>query len=321
MDTRTLASWINVAQKAFNYPWETSPIHALARESVPQHAHGPLGWLLKSDINSTWALWYINGIVDTAAYEIDTRLSYAHFYREVRDALQEDHRGTPWDEISHLAKVVAQTAWPEIEFRRSIHRRKLTKKERSEIWSSQPNPRCYLCGYLFTAAARDRFLWVPDAPQVTPPIAVDFVRPRGLRSGDLLPQVDHIRPVAIGGETSMDNLRLACGWCNRKKSSHIDLYGTPSAYAGTFDHPNMGRISVPRPLWVVRLVKMRGRCEDYSGCKANIDNAELFVAPRRLSGAINPTNCAVYCDSHDPWRNQRFVGAKTYAQNFQKSRF
>ncbi|WP_438296502.1 HNH endonuclease [Streptomyces sp. HUAS TT7] len=152
-----------------------------------------------------------------------------------------------------------------------------------------------------------------------PAVAVDFVRPRGLKSVDLLPQVDHVRPVAIGGETAVENLRLACGWCNRKKSSHIEIYGAPSAYAGIFIHPTLGTISIPRPLWVVRLTKMRGRCEDPSGCNARLQNSELFVAPRRLSGAINPTNCAVYCREHDPWKRERFIGAGTYAQRFQKS--
>ncbi|MET8827686.1 HNH endonuclease signature motif containing protein [Streptomyces sp. NPDC004610] len=211
------------------------------------------------------------------------------------------------------------TAWREIEFRQIIARQRISRRVREEIWFSESRPRCYLCGYPFSRTARDRFLSIPNAPDIRPALAVDFVRPRGLKAVDLLPQVDHVRPVAIGGETSLENLRLACGWCNRKKSSHIEIYAAPSAYAGTFTHSTLGTVSVPRPLWVVRLTKMRGRCEDPSGCTARIENAELFVAPRRLSGAINPTNCAVYCSEHDPWRNERFVGSAAYQQKFQKS--
>lgn len=308
-----------MAQDTFSSPWDTDPIHALAGEVVPSLVHGPLGWLLKSDINSTWAIWYISGIVDAASFEEDATLSYAHFYKDVRDALQREHTTTPIDEVSQLAKTISMAAWQEIEFRRIIARQRISKSVREEIWHSESKPRCYLCGYLFSRTARDRFLRVPNAPALQPELAVDFVRPRGLKPADLLPQVDHVRPVAVGGETSLDNLRLACGWCNRKKSSHIEIYGAPAAYAGTLIHPNLGTLSVPRPLWVVRLTKMRGRCEDPSGCTARLENAELFVAPRRLSGAINPTNCAVYCDKHDPWRDVRFIGAAAYLQRFKKS--
>lgn len=40
-------------------------------------------------------------------------------------------------------------------------------------------------------------------------------------------EFDHVMPIALGGETSVDNLRLACGDCNRAKGSMSpqDYYG------------------------------------------------------------------------------------------------
>jgi hypothetical protein len=37
-------------------------------------------------------------------------------------------------------------------------------------------------------------------------------------------QIDHIRPVALGGQNETDNLQVLCGVCNRKKSAKFDPY-------------------------------------------------------------------------------------------------
>lgn len=38
------------------------------------------------------------------------------------------------------------------------------------------------------------------------------------------PQLDHVIPISKGGSDSRDNLRVACGECNRKKSDKIYAY-------------------------------------------------------------------------------------------------
>ncbi|WP_372494438.1 HNH endonuclease [Actinoallomurus purpureus] len=136
------------------------------------------------------------------------------------------------------------------------------------------------------------------------------MRPRGLHAVDLTIQIDHVRPVRAGGATDDENLRFACGWCNRAKSGHMQLYGASSWVNHRIQHPLLGWVSIPRPLWVVRMTQLRARCEDPSGCSATLATNELYVAPKRTTGAFNPSNCRIYCDVHDPWAGIRFVGEK-----------
>ncbi|MFI9633598.1 HNH endonuclease [Nocardia sp. NPDC051929] len=172
---------------------------------------------------------------------------------------------------------------------------------------NEPEPRCYLCGYCFKDSARDRFLGRPiDRPE--PLALVDFVRPRGRTSRDLCIEIDHVTPLAAGGNNEVENLRLACGWCNRVKSSHTNLFDTTSWALGKINHPTLGVVAIPQPLWVLRFVATRGRCESPTGCSARLANSEIFVAPRRRGGALTPTNLAAFCQRHDPWATERYIG-------------
>ncbi|MFI2375828.1 HNH endonuclease [Streptomyces sp. NPDC018964] len=312
MDTLGLGSWIESAQSALRSNWDTQGLRDFAARETPHTVLGPLGWLLKADINATWARWFIDGFADSAKYEINGDLSYAHLYEEIKDNLASEISDTPDDEVRELARRIAKAAWQEILFRRVIRRDGLSAEEKEELWfSNEPTPRCYLCGYAFSDLAKKKFLGrAAKGLKISPSLVVDFVRPRGRVSADLLPEVDHVRPVAAGGAASVENMRLACGWCNRYKSSHGQLYDVPSKYTARLRHPVLGEVSVPQPLWIIRVVGLRGRCEHREGCDAQVENAELFVAPRRPSGALAPSNCAAYCSEHDPWRDVRFVGTR-----------
>ncbi|WP_425465621.1 HNH endonuclease [Nonomuraea turkmeniaca] len=181
----------------------------------------------------------------------------------------------------------------------------MTLDTRRTLWFRELDPRCYLCGYKFTAGARDRFLRRSRSP-LTPPPLVDFTRPR-TKERHLLIEIDHMQAVAEGGTNELDNLSLACGWCNIVKGRRGSIFDVDSRPIGMLDHPTLGWLSVPQPMWVLRIVSMRGRCEHPSGCSANLANSELLVAPYSSRGALNPANTLVFCGEHDPWKDERLI--------------
>lgn len=302
--------WVADANSAIADPWSPGALQALAAKGVPDAVLGGSGWLLRSDAAATWARWYFEAFADTARYVDDDSLNFGPLYAQVRDGLRTAHHGAPDDEIADLARAVALAAWRDVRQRRSARRHRLSEPQREELWfREEPGVRCYLCGYLFTSHAKARFLRrVSRADPVALPLLVDFLRPRGRNARDVDAEADHVLPVAGGGPNDLDNLRIACGWCNRAKSRYAELYDAAAWSPATFDHPRLGKISLPQPLWVVRLVGVRKRCEWQGGCAARLAADELFLAPRRLSGALNPLNAAVYCAAHDPWASERFVG-------------
>jgi hypothetical protein len=105
---------------------------------------------------------------------------------------------------------------------------------------------------------------------------------------------------AAGGD-NVENLSLACGWCNRAKSAGISVYdveGRPRN-AG----PNgFGLTSLPQPFWVVRQLSLVRGCEHPGGCDRHAENAPMTLAPGMVGGAVNPHNIITTCLEHDPIR-------------------
>jgi hypothetical protein len=142
------------------------------------------------------------------------------------------------------------------------------------------------------------------------PAFVDAYRPRGVHENDLRIEIDHVIAVAAGGSQS-GNLRLACGWCNRHKSARQVVYDATSELR-ELSLSGRWTLRLPPAFWVVRLLALRGRCEDASGCSARSTNAELTVAPLIRTGAPTPTNLWVTCQKHDPLRERRLVAADVF---------
>ena len=118
--------------------------------------------------------------------------------------------------------------------------------------------------------------------------------------------------MAAGGEDD-ENLAFACGWCNSQKGARLTLYDI-GADDVVLKHPKLGRISVPRPFWIVRLLAIRGRCEWPGGCAKTTENSELTVAPRWVRGTMNPMNLQLTCAEHDPLGDNRLVSRKIWAK-------
>ena len=241
----------------------------------------------------------------------ETELAYAHVYADALGRLRQRAPDVPLDEVQAAARSIAGYAWRDIERRRLRRRKGISRDTRRNLWfAAEPAPRCYLCGYLFPDWARDRLLGesgLGTSGSFVPPLIVDFTRPRATQR-DFAIEVDHVTSVAVGGGSYEGNLRLACGWCNRVKSDRRNLYDAPAGYTGAVTLADLGHMPVPQPLWVLRLVATRGRCEAASDCTAAVHNSELFVAGRPGTVVLNPTSALVCCPDHDPWRTARYVG-------------
>ncbi|MEG8181218.1 HNH endonuclease [Nocardia terpenica] len=304
-----IGEFFAIVQDVIDNKWSDRAVKRLANRAIPDGILGDHGWLLRGDAAATWSQWFVESIVDLAPYVVDTTRNIGHLHQAVLNHFAQIAPNSPKDERQEHAKPLTRFAWQIVLSRRSRAREPISEALREALWSdSQPDPRCYLCGYQFTNQARDRFIGlVSGAP--TLPKFVDFTRPRGLRISHLQIEVDHVIPVADGGRTGIENLRLACGWCNSTKNRYSNIYDSARWSSGTFPHPLLGAVTIPQPLWVLRTVATRKRCEFSDGCPARIDNNELFGGPRHESGALSPSNIAAYCSEHDPWKDKRWVGA------------
>lgn len=308
MDVDKFSSFLRTAASTWGSAWSERALRKLASHAPSDHVLGENGWLLNADFSGTLARWYVDGLVDLSRYSEDSTKKFGHLYLEISRRLREDAPRAPEDELQAISRELTTLAWTEVEGRRGVPRPSFGLQWREYLWAiNEPEPHCYLCGHRFTDKARDRFLG-RSGERPEPLSLVDFTRPRGRTSRDLCIEIDHVRPLAAGGNNELDNLRLACGWCNRVKSSHTNLFDTTSWALGTINHPTLGIVAIPQPLWILRFVATRGRCESRGGCSTRVEDAEIFVAPRRRGGALTPTNLAAYCQRHDPWATERYVG-------------
>ncbi|MGW3031199.1 HNH endonuclease [Streptomyces sp. NPDC001178] len=313
MQPQEVGEFFAEIKKALDDNWSDEALKSLAKYTVPDVIAGNRGWLLRGDLSTVWGRWFIESLVDLAPFELDPALTIGHLHLPILTHVNSVSPQVPLDERKEYARVLTRFAWQLVLARRGRKRSAISAAMREELWAlSQPEPRCYLCGYEFGEEARDKFLGTSKGSPATP-LLVDFTRPRGVRAAQLCIEVDHVIPVAEGGETGVENLRLACGWCNSVKNRYTNIYDVIPWSAGIFEHPALGPVTQPQPLWILRTVATRRRCEAADGCTARIEEAELFAGPRNQGGALTPVNVAVYCEQHDPWRLDRWVGPKRLA--------
>ncbi|WP_354670069.1 HNH endonuclease signature motif containing protein [Streptomyces sp. S.PNR 29] len=310
MQPQEVGEFFAEIKKALDDNWSDEALKSLAKYTVPDVIAGNHGWLLRGDLSTVWGRWFIESLVDLAPFELNPALTIGHLHVPILAHINAVSPQVPLDERREYARVLTRFAWQLVSARRSRKRSAISAAVREELWAlGQPTPRCYLCGYEFSEEARDKFLGLSKSGPAVP-LLVDFTRPRGVRSAQLCIEVDHVVPVAEGGETGVGNLRLACGWCNSVKNRYTNIYDVIPWSVGIFEHPALGPVTQPQPLWILRTVATRRRCEAAEGCTVRIEDAELFAGPRNQGGALTPVNVAVYCEQHDPWRLDRWVGPK-----------
>ena len=219
------------------------------------------------------------------------------------------------DELRLAARAISEMVWDDIARRRLAGRRAIPQQIREDLWfAAEPEPRCYLCGY---RSARRLATAYSDAMGAGWLMSSQcWSTSRG--HADSTPATCRSRWTTShrwpGGATAAFNLRLACGWCNRVKSDRSSLYDAPARSQTVVTTRDLGDVAVPQPLWVLRIVATRGRCEDPTGCPARLDTHELFIAARSPSVTITPVNALVFCSNHDPWASARYVGSTSLAR-------
>lgn len=288
--------FLHAALHAPERRWEHEGVGQLARLRVPDAIFGNRGALLRADVHTLWAQWFLESLCDPEP-DIERDRGFAFIVRDVEIRVRELLRGVPERETRRMIDGVAHLVDREIERRRQARRMASNLDFRHTLIDlSGGTPRCWVCGYAFGGQAIDRFLsqrsTVPSLPQF-----VDIVKPRLVRR-DLEIEIDHVVPVAAGGREG-DNLRLACGWCNKSKSANRSLYDV-TASSETVTHPKLGMLSIPRPFWVVRFLAIQGQCEwaGNGGCSKSSKDTELTICPWHQPGAMNPANIRVTCSEH-----------------------
>lgn len=276
--------------------WEQQGVAHLARLRVPDAIFGSRGALLRADVHTLWAQWFLESLCDPEPY-LERENKFAFIVSDVAERVRAMLCDVPERESKRMIEVVAMLVDREVERRREARRIASNIDFRHTLIDlSRGQARCWVCGYAFEPWAIDRFLrhqtTVPPMPQF-----VDLAKPRLVRRDQEI-EIDHVVPVFAGGREG-DNLRLACGWCNKSKSANMSLYDVTSA-SETIVHPTLGRLTVPRPFWIVRFLAIHGECEwpGDGGCSKSTKNAELTVCSWHQPGAMNPANLRVTCSEH-----------------------
>lgn len=292
--------------------WRRDDLKALAGLAIPDVILERNHAVLRADAHALWLRWFLEGVCNPLRYVDDETKTIVDIHTDTLDRVNGLYPATPQPERQQLAEHISRHVMSEVERRRRVGRTHATTAQRRELVDNAGGkPRCWMCGFLFSQPAVDRFLRKAKGIDLDLPDFVDVIRPRGLIKRDIGIEVEHIVPVA-GGGGGMDNLALACGWCNASKGARTSIYDAharPPRSVFVLGGHQMHEL--PQPFWCVRLVAFRRSCEHVGGCTASVDNAELFIAPSDPRGSLNPSNLRVFCAAHDPYAAHRFHGQET----------
>ena len=288
--------------------WNRGFLEELARLLVPEGVLGRQKTLLRADIREQWARWFVESFADPRHYA-SKGAQYPRIFEDVYSVVQTRFTHLNRPEQESLASVAARTILASvIRLQESGSRKSITRREKLRLLDfAGRTPRCWICGATFSESAVDGFRGREggrEGGRASPPLYLDVLKPRGLFARDLSIEVDHILPRARGGSDELDNLALACGWCNRYKSSYTSIYdveGRPRTSSGS----RVRATSVPQPFWTVRLLATVRQCQHPDGCKYSAENSAVTVAPVYENGAMNPMNLRVTCYEHDPYKALR----------------
>ena len=259
--------------------------------------------LIAEDIAGHLALWKVLSICDPMRQD-----SFLAAYKTLRDGLV-DQFGLAHEVAQECASRLASALMKMFSERKQA-RRSLDRKVRAELLDMQVGPpRCWYCGVPFTGDQVDAFFG-GSRQASREPVFFDFVTPRGLSYRDLQIEVDHLNPFAKSGDEEVGNLRLACGWCNTRKSDFRNLFDVRGAIR-TFHHPAMGNMLVPLPFWSLRFLGTHRRC-DAIGCERSLATDHLYVGARVSGGAMVPGNLGAFCGDHDTLRRFRHLPRRAF---------
>jgi hypothetical protein len=305
MELRALTS---LAPLLSAIPWTVDVLHSTAASGkmLPASHNDDL---IEADSALVNAYWSVFAVLDPAQYS-QYKNSFPYLYQDLKERLPSIF-DVPTPEVRDAAFEIASFMAFELSRDRADHsRNQLDRIQRAELVDAAgPECRCWYCGYRFSDAVVAGFL-KSFKVELKPSLLVDFVTPRGVRGLDLRIEVDHVQPLAAGGADAIDNMRLACAWCNRGKSSFRLLFESVKN-ARIIRHPSLGTVTVPASFWAIRVCAARRRCEYPGGCVMTLATTQLMIGPWRSGGAMVPGNLAVFCGEHDPLKAYRLVSPES----------
>ena len=298
--------------------WSETSLRGMAAVHAPDALFGKNWSIVRGDALVMWARWFVASLINPSQFTNPEPGQYVKLYRSVNNLIDKRYVHSTASQRESLVEVLVQLVNTEIQRRKRTRRNSYDSVTKRELVDRAGSPaRCWICGHQFATVVVDRFLDDSCTSRIALPEFIDFLRPAGFTESDLSIQVDHVTPVSGGGDND-DNLRLACGWCNRTKSNHTNLYDVGSN-TYRFKHPKLGVLDLPQPFWVVRVLAITKECQhhDAPACKATTQNAQLYIAPLQ-EGAMTPPNLSCFCANHDPWRNHRFILKSEYENGMLK---
>ena len=306
MSLADVSAFVNALSDDASSIWRMEDLRKVALAPPPDVFLPRNAAVIKGDIYTLWVRWFVEGLCNPLRYVDDDGKSIIDVIQDLLARLDAIFPGEPQDEREELANRLGRRVMAEVLRQRNTKRVDATRAEKHDlIDASTCGARCWLCGYLFTQLAIDRFLG-RSRTALQPTSFVDILRPRGIHASDIRIEVEHVVPVTGGGGGS-GNLALACGWCNRHKGPRVSIYDSDARPPrSSYMLGGYAWHELPNPFWTVRLLALRKRCEHPGGCPATAKTAELFIAPSHHHGAPNPSNLHIFCGGHDPYATTRF---------------
>ena len=294
--------------------WDSVRIADLARSGLQDYLVLDKGALTSGEGLASCARWFANHLVDPGIYRSKTP-DYIEVFGDLISAIKASPLAS---RLSIESRVLASEIAPYVlaqakALNSKRKRQQISFEDRTLLLDlAGRTPRCWLTGYEFKQEAIDRYSNVGQARVAPLPYYVDLLRPIGLKHRDLAIQIDHVHPFSLGGEDVIGNLRLSCGWANSMKGSCVSIFDAPTTVVRP--RRNSSPVSsLPRPLWVVKLLGTISKCE-YPGCRRVAKNSTLTVRPINPKGSLVPTNLKIVCEIHDEMKNELVLPSKEVAE-------
>jgi HNH endonuclease len=317
MNFDAICSFLETTSARLETSWQVASLNQISERRVPDFITGRQDTVLRADINTLWTQWFIESICDPERF-VESYPGYAHIVHAVKIEVPSLFTNIEVSKHGELIKLISRLVEKEIQRRQMRNRIAFDSIIKDALWDVYGSePRCWICGYKFSQWAINKFLGRIISEEIPQPQFIDYLKPRGLVRRDFQIEIDHVFPLAGGGDDDLNNLRIACGWCNSHKSDRLSIYDV-AAKPSVIQHPRLGRVSIPHPFWSVRLLALHRRCEYGEGCEKTVENAELTVTSRHKEGSMNPVNLRVTCLDHDHFGSDRYISAALAQRLFKK---
>jgi hypothetical protein len=284
--------------------WDQGALTKISTILEPDVVLGARKTALRADIKSLWARWFVEGLYDPHKPKGH---NFTEIYSKVKRSINDFNAINTENNIS-IAKELTRVIYAEISQKQDANRIQFSQKQKETLLVlAGKEARCSICGYNFSSYAIDSFLNKDLYNELGRPLFIDYMTGHGAKKKDLLIEIDHIVPISHGGANDLDNLQLLCGWCNRHKSNYNNFYESNFS-PKSIRHPKLGKLSIPRPLWIIRALATKQKCE-HPGCSATNKDSRLYVMPKHVHGAPNPISIKIVCSEHDSLE-ERFIPNK-----------